>query len=64
MEPSWELSLRNHGSYAKLVEGLRTIIFQIDFEGILKFRGSMRGIIDLGGSWRRLGDVLGRLGGV
>ena len=42
---------------------LRIIIFPIDFNGFLRFKESMlRGKIDLGGSWRPLGGVLGRLG--
>ena len=49
----------NHGSFAKLVKRLRTIILPIDFEGFLRFRGSMlRRQIDLGGSWMPLGCLL------
>ena len=67
------------GPYAKLVQRLRTIIFPIDFNGFLRFRGSMlEGKIDLGvswrplraswrrlkASWRPLGAFLGDLGGI
>ena len=48
------------GPYAKLVQRLRTIIFPLYFEDFLKFGGSMlKGKIDLGGSWRTLGGLLG-----
>ena len=44
------------GPYAKLVQRLRTIIFPIDVNGFLKFRGSMLGgKIGFGVSWRALG---------
>ena len=50
------LKIKNHRSGAKLVQRLRTIIFPLDFNGFLKFRGSMLGgKIDLGVSWRLLG---------
>ena len=39
------------------MQKLRTIIFPIDFNGFLRFRGSMLGgKIDLGVSWRPLGS--------
>ena len=62
MEPSWHYRLINHGSCAKLVQRLRTTIFPIDFNGFLRFRGSMLGgKIDLGVSWRPLGASWRRL---
>ena len=62
MEPSWHQSLIDHRSYAKLVQRLRTIIFPIDFNGFLRFRGSiLGGKIDLGVSWRPLGASWRRL---
>ena len=47
------------------MQRLRTIIFPIDFDVFLKFRGSMLGgKIDLGVSWRPLGASWRRLGGL
>ena len=52
----------NHNSVLTLNWRKGSIIFQIDFDGFLRFRGSMLGgKIDLGVSWRPLGASWRRL---